>query len=103
MASYYDIVETLLVNRSWTRFLHGYSRCVVAHSHDQWIGFEDRVSLRAKRPILSRTLGLAVWDVNMDDFAGDYGPSWPLLQEVRDLVQSLNVYRTVTDTLPIRV
>ncbi|XP_077486509.1 chitinase-3-like protein 2 [Amblyomma americanum] len=99
MASYYDVVETLLVNRSWTRFLHGYSRCVVAHSHDQWVGFEDRVSLRAKRPILRHTRGLAVWDISMDDFAGDFGPSWPLLREVRDLLESYNSYAVVTDTI----
>ncbi|XP_075553643.1 chitinase-3-like protein 2 [Dermacentor variabilis] len=101
IASYYDIVETLLVNRSWTRFLHGYSRCVVAHTHDQWIGFEDRVSLRAKKSILRRTHGMAVWDLSMDDFAGDFGSTWPLLREIHDLVQSQNPYTVVTDTVPL--
>lgn len=101
MASYYEVVETLLLNRSWTRFLHGYSRCVVAHTNDQWVGFEDRVSLRAKRPILRRTRGMAVWDLSMDDFAGDYGSTWPLLREVHDLVQSQNPYTVVTDTVKL--
>ncbi|XP_075741141.1 endochitinase-like [Rhipicephalus microplus] len=101
MASYYDVVETLLLNRSWTRFLHGYSRCVVAHTNDQWVGFEDRVSLRAKRPILRRTRGMAVWDLSMDDFAGYYGSTWPLLREVHDLVQSQNPYTVVTDTVKL--
>ncbi|KAK8782314.1 hypothetical protein V5799_016347 [Amblyomma americanum] len=87
LVSYYEVTQALVRNAStWSRETHGFSRCSVAHSKDQWIGFEDRASLRSKRPLVRKTAGLAVWDLPMDDFAGDYGPTWPLLREVYDLV-----------------
>ncbi|XP_077560551.1 chitinase-like protein 3 [Haemaphysalis longicornis] len=86
LASYYEVTEALTRNASWHRQTHGFSRCTVAHSGDQWIGFEDSTSLRYKRSLVRKTSGLAVWDLPMDDFAGDFGPTWPLLREARDLV-----------------
>ncbi|KAL1432893.1 hypothetical protein MTO96_001888 [Rhipicephalus appendiculatus] len=87
LASYYEVTEALIRNAShWHRDRHGFSRCSVAYSEDQWIGFEDRASLRSKRAVVRRTSGLAVWDLTMDDFAGDLGPTWQLLREVHDLV-----------------
>lgn len=86
LASYYEVTETLTHNASWRRQTHGFSRCSVAHSGDQWVGFEDRVSLRSKRSVVRKTSGIAVWDLPMDDFAGDFGPTWPLLREAHDLV-----------------
>ncbi|KAK8767141.1 hypothetical protein V5799_006075 [Amblyomma americanum] len=89
LVSYYEVKEVLKRNASsWSRETHGFSRCSVAHWKDQWIGFEDRASLRSKRSLVHKTAGLAVWDLPMDDFAGDLGPTWPLLREVRDLVHS---------------
>lgn len=84
--SYYDVAETLLKNASWTRFLHGFSSCAVAICGDQWVGFEDRDSIRAKKPLVMRTSGIAIWDLEMDDFAGGLGPTWPLLMEAHDIV-----------------
>ncbi|KAG0429909.1 hypothetical protein HPB47_023181 [Ixodes persulcatus] len=98
---YYDVAQLLLSNASWARFLHGHSRCAVAHWKDQWIGFEDRVSLRAKRPLVRKTLGLAVWDLAMDDFAGDMGPAWPLLRQVHELVHARSGYSLVTASIPL--
>ncbi|XP_065281580.2 chitinase-3-like protein 1 [Dermacentor albipictus] len=87
LASYYEVTEALMRNAThWRRERHGFSRCSMAYSEDQWVGFEDRASLRAKRPVVRRTSGLAVWDLAMDDFAGDLGPTWQLLREVHDLV-----------------
>ncbi|CAN7996148.1 unnamed protein product [Ixodes hexagonus] len=100
-AGYYDVAQTLLSNASWARFLHGYSRCAVAYWKDQWVGFEDRVSLRAKRPLVRKTLGLAVWDLAMDDFAGDMGLAWPLLRQVHELVHARSSYSLVTGFIPI--
>ncbi|XP_037271153.2 chitinase-3-like protein 1 [Rhipicephalus microplus] len=87
LASYYEVTEALIRNAShWHREIDGFSRCSVAYSGDQWIGFEDRASLRSKRAVVRRTSGLAVWDITMDDFAGDLGPTWQLLREAHDLV-----------------
>ncbi|KAH6936535.1 hypothetical protein HPB50_018934 [Hyalomma asiaticum] len=87
LASYYEVTEALMRNASqWRRERHGFSRCSVAYSEDQWIGFEDRASMRSKRSVVSRTSGIAVWDLAMDDFAGDLGPTWQLLREAHDLV-----------------
>lgn len=91
LASYYDIAEALLGNSSWSRFLHGYSRCAVAYWKDQWIGYENVASLWAKQPLVRKTAGLAVWDLPMDDFAGVLGPPWPLLRQVYQLVHGLQM------------
>ncbi|KAH7969371.1 hypothetical protein HPB52_017393 [Rhipicephalus sanguineus] len=89
LASYYEVAEALARSNdslSWRSVTHGFSRCSVAHWKDQWIGFEDRDSLRRKRPVVRKTAGLAVWDLSMDDFAGALGPPWPLLREAHDVV-----------------
>ncbi|XP_077557855.1 chitinase-3-like protein 1 [Haemaphysalis longicornis] len=86
LASYYEVAKALARNASWHRQTHRFSRCTVVHFGDQWIGFEDRVSLHLKRSLVRKTSGIAVWDLPMDDFNGDFGPSWPLLREAQDLV-----------------
>ncbi|KAH6937164.1 hypothetical protein HPB50_025810 [Hyalomma asiaticum] len=89
LVSYYEVVEALARSNessSWRSVTHGFSRCSVAYWKDQWVGFEDRASLRLKRPVVRKTAGLAVWDLSMDDFAGDLGPPWPLLREAHDVV-----------------
>ncbi|XP_075742120.1 chitinase-like protein 3 [Rhipicephalus microplus] len=89
LASYYEVAEALARSNessSWRSVTHGFSRCSVAHWKDQWIGFEDRASLRLKRPVVRKTAGIAVWDLSMDDFVGDLGSPWPLLREAHDVV-----------------
>ncbi|KAL1433146.1 hypothetical protein MTO96_002108 [Rhipicephalus appendiculatus] len=84
LASYYEVAEALARSNessSWRSVTHGFSRCSVAHWKDQWIGFEDRVSLRLKRPVVRKTAGIAVWDLSMDDFAG--GPGTPVASTSR--------------------
>ncbi|KAH7974202.1 hypothetical protein HPB49_012013 [Dermacentor silvarum] len=86
LASYYDVARAFSQNTSWRRETHAFSRCSLARLGDQWIGVEDHGSLRAKRSMVHRTAGLAVWDLPMDDFAGELGPAWPLLREAHELV-----------------
>ncbi|XP_077497045.1 chitinase-3-like protein 2 [Amblyomma americanum] len=86
LASYYDVAKALASNASWHRETHSYSRCSMARLGDQWIGLEDSSSLRGKRSLVRKTAGLAVWDLPMDDFAGEMGPPWPLLREADGLV-----------------
>ncbi|XP_064454782.1 endochitinase-like [Ornithodoros turicata] len=96
VVSYYDVKETLLTNASWTEYYHTSARCAVAYNEDQWIGFENRESIQGKRPLVRRISGMAVWDLEMDDFAGGLGPAWPLLAEVHDVVHSQAPYDLVT-------
>ncbi|XP_064454684.1 chitinase-3-like protein 2 [Ornithodoros turicata] len=84
--SYYEVMETLHKNSSWTKFYHRFSGCSVAFSAGTWIGFEDVKSISAKRPLVRKTSGIAVWDLEMDDFSGGLGPAWPLLTQVHSLV-----------------
>ncbi|XP_050038806.1 chitinase-like protein 3 [Dermacentor andersoni] len=88
LASYYEVAKALTHHdaSSWHSATHGFSRCSVAYWKDQWVGFEDRASLRLKRSVVRKTAGLAVWDLSMDDFAGDLGLAWPLLREAHDVV-----------------
>ncbi|KAH6922931.1 hypothetical protein HPB50_020270 [Hyalomma asiaticum] len=86
LASYYDVARALSANASWRRETHTFSRCSLARLGDQWIGVEDTGSLRAKRSVVRRTAGLAVWDLPMDDYAGEMGPAWPLLRVAHELV-----------------
>ncbi|KAH8032145.1 hypothetical protein HPB51_023289 [Rhipicephalus microplus] len=88
LASYYDVTTALSGNASWRRETHAFSRCSIARLGDQWMGVEDQGSLQAKRSMVRRTAGLAVWDLPMDDFAGELGPQWPLLHVAYDLVHS---------------
>ncbi|KAL1469671.1 hypothetical protein MTO96_040934 [Rhipicephalus appendiculatus] len=88
LASYYDVAKALSGNASWRQETHAFSRCSLARLGDQWIGFEDQGSLHAKKSMVHRTAGLAVWDLPMDDFAGELGPAWPLLRAAHDLVHA---------------
>ncbi|KAH7974918.1 hypothetical protein HPB49_021447 [Dermacentor silvarum] len=86
LASYCDVARALSQNASWRRETHAFSRCSLARLGDQWYGVEDRGSLRAKKSVVRRTAGLAVWDLPMDDFAGELGPAWPLLRVAHEVV-----------------
>ncbi|XP_064454793.1 endochitinase-like [Ornithodoros turicata] len=101
IVSYYDIKETLLKNASWTEYFHRSARCAIAYNQDQWIGFENHESIQAKRPLVRRTSGMAVWDLEMDDFAGGLGPAWPLLTAAHDVVHGQQNYDLVTLTIPL--
>ncbi|XP_065312474.1 chitinase-3-like protein 1 [Dermacentor albipictus] len=86
LASYYDVARALSQNASWRRETHAFSRCSLVRLGDQWLGVEDRGSLRSKKSAVRRTAGLAVWDLPMDDFAGELGTAWPLLRAAHEVV-----------------
>ncbi|XP_070161707.1 probable chitinase 10 [Polyergus mexicanus] len=62
---------------------------------DQWIGYDDPVSVKVKIAYIRATGlgGVALWSLDLDDFQGICGNPWPMLNTA---VQSLGYYK---DTL----
>ncbi|KAK8765143.1 hypothetical protein V5799_032248 [Amblyomma americanum] len=69
---------------SWSRQFDRVAQCSYVVNGDQWVGFEDDVSLQSKAHLLLFTGGIAVWDICMDDFRGTFGR--PLLARARDIL-----------------
>ncbi|KAH9362498.1 endochitinase-like [Haemaphysalis longicornis] len=83
--SYVEVQEHLR-DEGWKRSYHRYGRCPFARKDFQWVAYEDEHSLDDKAGLLSASAGLAVWDADMDDFAGILGKPYPLLRKVHQVV-----------------
>ncbi|KAM7312332.1 hypothetical protein ISCGN_009237, partial [Ixodes scapularis] len=84
VVSYYEIEQMLAHDLSWSRQFDRVSQCPFIVNGDQWIGFEDDVSLQSKAHLLLFTGGMALWDICMDDFRATFGR--PLLARARDIL-----------------
>ncbi|KAG0432824.1 hypothetical protein HPB47_020474 [Ixodes persulcatus] len=84
LVSYYEIEQMLAHDLSWSRQFDRVSQCPFIVNGDQWIGFEDDVSLQSKAHLLLFTGGMALWDICMDDFRATFGR--PLLARARDIL-----------------
>jgi len=67
--------------------------CVLApysYNGPYWIGYDDVDSIRLKAQwINSMNLGGAmVWSIESDDFAGDYGNKYPIISEVKKIMNN---------------
>ncbi|XP_037268655.2 chitinase-3-like protein 1 [Rhipicephalus microplus] len=82
--SHYELEQMLAHDLSWSRQFDRVAQCSYVVNGDQWVGFEDDVSLQSKAHLLLFTGGIAVWDICMDDFRGTFGR--PLLARARDIL-----------------
>ncbi|XP_064460053.1 chitinase-3-like protein 1 [Ornithodoros turicata] len=83
LLGHFEIDQLLAHDLSWSRQFDRVSQCPYLVSGDQWVGFEDDVSLQSKSHLVLFTGGIAVWDISMDDFRGSLGK--PLLARARDI------------------
>ncbi|KAK8762622.1 hypothetical protein V5799_026111 [Amblyomma americanum] len=85
LLSYVEVQERLR-REGWKRGYHHYGRCPFARKDMQWVAYEDEESLNDKAGLAEMCSGLAVWDADMDDFAGLVGKPCPLLRKVHEVV-----------------
>ncbi|KAL3211090.1 hypothetical protein MRX96_036660, partial [Rhipicephalus microplus] len=89
--SHYELEQMLAHDLSWSRQFDRVAQCSYVVNGDQWVGFEDDVSLQSKAHLLLFTGGIAVWDICMDDFRGTFGR--PLLARARDILLRNHTFR----------
>ena len=67
--------------------------CVLApysYNGPYWIGYDDVESIRLKSQYINY-MGLGggmIWSVEADDFRGDYGNKYPLMSEVKRIMNN---------------
>ncbi|XP_075534803.1 chitinase-3-like protein 1 [Dermacentor variabilis] len=88
--SFFEICRRL-VFENWTRAWDASAECPYAYSDDQWVAYEDQISLMAKAEyVRNRSLaGMMVWDVSSDDYRGDCGTPNVLVQTIYQNFQSV--------------
>ena len=66
---------------------------------DQWIGYDTVDSIRAKMEYLKdHGLGGAmIWAIGLDDYRGDCGPKWPLLNAINEGLGRKDLSTSVID------
>ncbi|KAL3186603.1 hypothetical protein MRX96_027414 [Rhipicephalus microplus] len=84
----YVEVQDKLRNEGWKRSYHHYGHCPFARKDLQWVAYEDEQSVADKAIVTSICTGLAVWDADMDDFAGILGKPCTLLRKLHEVVHT---------------
>ncbi|XP_022107744.1 chitotriosidase-1-like, partial [Acanthaster planci] len=81
--SYYEICNKLQ-DGQLTRVWDVRRRVPYAFHGNQWVGYDDKRSIRVKVDFLKeKGLGGAmVWAIDLDDFNGDCGETWPLMKAI---------------------
>jgi len=74
----------------WTTVVDGCVLAPYSYNGPYWIGYDDVDSIRLKAQwINSMNLGGAmVWSIESDDFAGDYGNKYPIISEVKRIMNN---------------
>ncbi|XP_038049820.1 chitotriosidase-1-like [Patiria miniata] len=81
--SYYEICEKLQDGRL-TRVWDPERQVPYAFQDSQWVGYDDPQSIQIKVDfLLGQSLGGAMlWAVDLDDFNGNCGETWPLMKAI---------------------
>lgn len=82
--AYYEICLNL--KGRWTREFDDEGKCPYAYYNDQWIGYEDPVSIRQKVEFLRQEgyRGVYVFNNDLDDFRGFCGETNALLKTIKE-------------------
>ncbi|XP_035828555.1 acidic mammalian chitinase [Aplysia californica] len=85
--AYYEICD-YIQNQGWTREWIGHQFVPYAYKGDQWVGYDDTISLGYKVREMINNLGLAgafIWAIDLDDFSGHCGQGkYPLLHAINN-------------------
>lgn len=88
--TYLEICLELKSNGWTTNFDHN-SRTPYAVKGDQWIGYDDSLSIRMKTEyaVMKRLAGVIIWSVDYDDKANICGQGKnPLLNSIRNVIRT---------------
>ncbi|XP_050091877.1 chitotriosidase-1-like [Anopheles aquasalis] len=82
--AYYEVLENL--QNGFTRARDHTQKVPYAYSGRQWMSYDDPESIADKcNYAVNRNLGgVMMWSIDMDDFRGNYGRSYPLLKKVNE-------------------
>lgn len=74
-------------NYKWIIEWDRYRRVPYAHYENQWVSFHNEWSVADKMTyVLGNVGGVMVWSIDGDDFRGECGDPYPLLQEINNMV-----------------
>merc|ERR1739849_71052 len=97
---YYEIMQALnndtlpwlpgATPKSWETVVDGCYLAPYITNGQWWVGYDDVDSIRLKAQFVnSRGLaGSMVWSIESDDFRADYGPKYPLISEIKRVMNS---------------
>jgi len=98
--SYYEILQALnndtlpwlpgATARSWTTVVDGCYMAPYSYNGPYWVSYDNVESIRIKSQWVN-TLGLGgsmVWSIEADDWRGDYGPKYPVISEIKRVMNS---------------
>ena len=76
--------------RSWTTVVDGCYMAPYSYNGPYWVSYDNVESIRIKSQWVN-TLGLGgsmVWSIEADDWRGDYGPKYPVISEIKRVMNS---------------
>ncbi|XP_038049704.1 uncharacterized protein LOC119723214 [Patiria miniata] len=99
--SYYEICDKIR-HEQLTRVWDSQRQVPYAFQGNQWVGYEDPQSIQIKVDyVLEKSLGGAmVWAVDLDDFTGHCGETWPLMKAINRGLGLVNDEVSPTDAPP---
>ncbi|KAJ8680394.1 hypothetical protein QAD02_016181 [Eretmocerus hayati] len=83
MLGYNEICENLKY-KAWKEVFHEEQRVPYAYKGDQWVGYDNERSLEEKADYVKKMGlgGMMVWSLETDDFKGNCGEKYPLLNVI---------------------
>ena len=74
--------------KSWTTVRDGCYMAPYSYNGPYWVSYDDVDSIKVKAQwVNSLELGGAmVWSIEADDFRGDYGPKYPLVSQLKQIM-----------------
>jgi len=97
---YYEILQALnndtlpwlpgATPKAWETVVDGCYLAPYITNGPWWVGYDDVDSIRLKAQFVnSRGLaGSMIWSIESDDFRADYGPKYPLISEIKRVMNS---------------
>merc|ERR1711909_201548 len=76
--------------KAWETVVDGCYMAPYIHNGPWWIGFDDVDSIRLKAQFVNshNLAGSMVWSIESDDFRADYGPKYPIISEIKRVMNS---------------
>ncbi|XP_035785811.1 probable chitinase 2 [Anopheles albimanus] len=80
--TYFEACKNL--QNGWTRAWDPVQKVPYAYSGDQWMSYDDSESIadKCKYAVNHHLGGVMMWSIDMDDFRGQFGRTYPLLKTI---------------------
>ncbi|VEN43339.1 unnamed protein product [Callosobruchus maculatus] len=90
--AYYEILREMMAGGYKVKEVDG---TIYAYSDDQWITYDNAAAVANKTQwaIEKGLKGVMIWSIETDDFLGNFGDRYPLLNAVNSVIRESQLYR----------